>query len=165
MSKCASSCSFKEQEMLPSIHRINFRFWYFMLLCLSYILKRWKYKISTFFLNGWSSGGSFTPNPGIHITKESGIFWRKFHPKPWHAFTQRVWDVLLEASPQSPPSLPHLSANSAATWRPPPPEMLKAISTGFLNCPPGNRCLVFLVSLFHLLPGVLENHPGVLCIL
>lgn len=70
-----------------------------------------------------------------------GLYW-KFHPSPWHTYTQRVWNVLVEAPSQDPSpislqTLPHLRK----------PAKRCPTSTGHLNCPPTeNRHVVLHLS-------------------
>lgn len=77
-----------------------------------------------------------------------GFCW-KLHPSPWHTYTQRVWNVLVEApsqdsSPISLQTLPHLRK----------PAKRCPTSTGHLNCPPENRYVVLHLSFLASLGGL-----------
>ena len=74
----------------------------------------------------------------------------KRHPSPWHPYIQRVWHVWVEVPSQAPSPRSCFSPDStpekARQMMTPSPKMLKTTPTGYLNCPPENKLMVFWSS-------------------
>ena len=93
--------------------------------------------------------GSFIPAPGIHISKESGMFrWKLYPSLPLQLPQTRLhpWE--------SPSNDDHY------------PKMLKTTPTGYLNCPPENKHVTRFSCLPSLSPlsGGLKGYLGVLVV-